>query len=667
MSHLSAQAGRGTVPASLVHITAVHGYDGFAFGCRGPSLVLTLRVPRLPALDGGALWYSLQMACPALEGMHMPEAVDAADGRSAMDWLLAVWQRVQQTKGLPVFEIGRVLWTRGDEVQCLVPVGYYSHRQMVQVVTATLQWLHGHTADATAVAQKGAKVDEALQHAVHGLSQMATKGVNRVHFLKAAYDFGLPTMMLPGGVVQYGLGRRARWLDSTFTDETSTIAARLARNKHWASTLLAQAGLPVAPQVVVTDAVQAVQAAARLGYPVVVKPVDLDGGLGVAAGLDDEQELSEAFSAAKQHTGQVLIEKHIHGKDYRLVVFQGELIWTIERVPAGVWSDGQHTVSELVDRVNADRRRGIGPHSPLKKLTLDDEGLTLLQKQGFTARSVPQKGQFVRLRRVANVASGGEPVAANAQVHPDNARLAVRAAQALGLDLAGIDLLIDDISRSWRDCGPDVAICEVNGQPQLGQITAAHLHGQLLQKMVSGDGRIPIILVLGADHPVRWLVALAKTFEARGLCVGTAGEEGVHVGDELLIKQPLRLKDAGRMLALNRQVDAMVLAVTEDSVTNTGLPWARYDALVLAGQHWPRSSQVPEPQPPRWWLEMLLPACDGVVVAHSAAGLRVSGVNQITTAQWLEAAGSETDVAADVARLVLDRGVAMNSDQLLRA
>ena len=159
--------------------------------------------------------------------------------------------------------------------------------------------------------------------------------------------------------------------------------------------------------------------------------------------------------------------RNISGRDYRLNVFNGELIWAIERVPGGVTGDGKSSITKLVELLNSDPLRGEGTHAPLKQLNLDDEARQLLRQYSRDENSVPAEGEFVRLRRNANVATGGTPVSVFDQIHPDNKLLAIRAAAALRLDLAGVDLLIPDIGQSWKLGG--AAVCEVNSQPNLGQ------------------------------------------------------------------------------------------------------------------------------------------------------------------------------------------------------
>ncbi len=453
------------------------------------------------------------------------------------------------------------------------------------------------------------------------LRKFASTSSNTPRFLHAAFDAGIPVQSLGGNLYQFGFGRTGRWLDSTFTDATPNISTKIARNKQWASALLRQAGLPTPPHGVPRSVEEALHIAGRIGYPVVVKPVDLDGGKGVAAGLDSEIEVRQAYEIAKKLSPNVLVEKHVEGKDYRLTVFNGKLLWANERVPGGVWGDGVSTISALLNALNADPRRGNGPAAPLKHLKLDDEARELLAKAGLSPESVPQKGTFVRLRRTANVGTGGMPVPVFEEVHPDNARLAVRAAQTLNLDLAGIDLLIPDIRRSWREIGG--AICEVNAQPQLGMVTGSHLYGLILKDLIKDRGRVPTILVIGAP-PER---TLAHDIE----CALTAVHDGVgcYDGQEVRLDgEPLTTLaqspySAGKLLTLERRMGVMILSI-DDSVLRSGLPVPQVDIVVIAGSHIRQTSDQTNHAPEavlRQVLDVVLPACDGTVLMLNESGL----------------------------------------------
>jgi cyanophycin synthetase len=289
-----------------------------------------------------------------------------------------------------------------------------------------------------------------------------------------------------------------------------------------------------------------------------------------------------------------------------------------------------HTVEQLLAQLNADPRRGSGAQALLKHVALDDEAQGLLQSAGLTAASVPAPAQWVRLRRTANVATGGMPVSVLAQVHPDNRLLAVRAAKTLRLDLAGVDLLMPDIRRSWRDGG--AGICEVNSQPSLGQITSAPVYAQILHRLVPGDGRIPILLVLGAPADNRCVADIEAALRQRGVCVGCHDAAGVRVNGVQWLEAGATPYAAGRLLVLDRSVQVLVLSVNDASLLQTGLPFDRFDFLLRAGP--PDVTLDPV-------LRMILPACSGRVVSLADAGMTPAaltdwGVTALTDRLYLD-------------------------------
>lgn len=413
-------------------------------------------------------------------------------------------------------------------------------------------------------------VDKDLPKFIRALRGSTLTSSNTPHFLAAAADLGIPVMEVAGRTLQFGQGKKARWLDSSFTDQTPHLSALIARDKFIAAKVLHSAGIPVASHSLVSSVDEAVNVAKRIGFPVVVKPADLDGGIAVAAGLQNSHEVSQAFATAAKCSKNILVERHFVGRDYRLTIFQGELLWAIERVPGGVVGDGKHCITELLDRLNADKRRGDGVHAQLKKIALDKEALDLLSANNKTPDSILELGEYVPLRRIANVAAGGTPISVMGRVHLDNIRLAIRSAAALGLDLAGVDLLIPDISKSWMDVG--CVVCEVNGQPQLGSVTSAHVYKEVLAKLVDGDGRIPITLVRDCEDSERSEAAVAA-YRSKGLCVGYAGAKGVFVGDECISRKVLTPYRGGNILLRDRRVEAIVLEGNAASIASEGLPY----------------------------------------------------------------------------------------------
>ena len=333
------------------------------------------------------------------------------------------------------------------------------------------------------------------------LDRFAESGTNRFSILSAAYRMGISVSALTSEVVVLGQGKNARWMNSSITDLTPAIGVRIATNKQATASVLRAAGLPGPQHHRVASAKAAVEAAEKLGYPVVVKPADQEQGRGVAANLRDADMVAQAWEQASAVSKNILVERHAEGNTHRLTVFQGRVIRVTQRITAGVVGDGKHTIESLVAlKTSLPAHRPRGWQSDHSRVSLDSEALGLLAQNGLTPASVPAAGQHVRLRRRDNISAGGENVKMTlAQVHPDNIRVAEDAALLLKLDFAGIDLITPNIADSWLT--NSAVICEVNSQPQLGANSHADAYEAILQALVPSDGRIPLHLVICQDAP----------------------------------------------------------------------------------------------------------------------------------------------------------------------
>ena len=269
-----------------------------------------------------------------------------------------------------------------------------------------------------------------------GIARFGLAGSNRIRFVRAAHEAGIPTTHLPGGVIQFGWGKRGRLFVSSITDKTSAIAGQQTKKKNLTSATLRVAGLPVLEFQMVRDAEQAVEIAERLGFPVVVKPSDRDQGLGVTTDLRDSQAVRRACEEPAKASKNVMVEKHLAGKCLRIHVYQWKW-WTIaERVAAGVTGDGVSSVRRLVDQVNVERlRRMHAGATHMKPVEIDGEASEMLTEVWLTVDSIPEKDRRVALRRAANVSTGGEMIKVTDPIHPDNIALAERACSILRLDV----------------------------------------------------------------------------------------------------------------------------------------------------------------------------------------------------------------------------------------
>lgn len=492
--------------------------------------------------------------------------------------------------GMPFFSVARLLnahqtsalaWRYALALPCLGQDSQAVRAALAWVVSVMNPVLNGLPADAALATLAEAKAK---------IKRKGPRGFNTSGFLRAADATDIPWQRLMDNVYQFGWGANARLLDSSFTDATPKISASLARDKYATAIVLRGAGLPVPMHFRARNANQAVALADALGYPVVVKPADLDGGLGVVAGIRHADGVRKAYAGARALSASVLVEKHIEGNDYRLQVLQGRVFWAVHRVPGGVVGNGANTVVELLEALNADPRRGErGTGHGLKTITLDEEVLELLEEQELTLESVPETGRAVRMRRTANVASGGMPVPVLEMAHPDNLALGVRAARVLRLDLAGIDMLMPDIRRSWRETG--AVICEVNAQPQM----SLHLPTQVLGHLVDGNGRIPVVMILGDVLAAPWYRAFTDALDA-GSAVGVATTQGTLLAGECIIGPGYALHGA-RALLTDPLTRALLVVADDEHMLGAGLPVDRLDALVLAA---PLHAQGRSPDWERW-------------------------------------------------------------------
>ncbi|MHC5065633.1 MAG: cyanophycin synthetase family protein, partial [Planctomycetota bacterium] len=295
-------------------------------------------------------------------------------------------------------------------------------------------------------------------------AQRGALGPSTASLVKAAEERDIPWLRLNRySLVQLGHGCYQRRIQATVTSETRHIAVEIASDKEETNRILGDLGLPVPRQEMVYDADRAVRMARRIGYPVVVKPLDGNHGRGVSINLTGDDQVRVAFDFAQKRGRTILVESFITGQDHRMLVVDGRLISVARRVPGHVVGDGKHTIEQLVDMVNEDPRRGIGHEKILTRLEFDHQAQRLLEQNGLTQQSIPESGVTVYLRSTGNLSTGGTAEDVTDIVHPDNVEMAVRAVKAVGLDVGGVDFLTSDVSKSYKETGG--AICEVNAAP----------------------------------------------------------------------------------------------------------------------------------------------------------------------------------------------------------
>jgi len=405
--------------------------------------------------------------------------------------------------------------------------------------------------------------------------------------VNAALARGVPYRRLTeGSLVQFGWGAKQRRIQAAEVDTTSAVAESIAQDKHLTKTLLQAAGVPVPIGRPVHDADEAWAVAQQIGLPVVVKPQDGNQGKGVTVNVVSREHLDAAFKEAAA-IGTVMIEKYLAGGDYRLLVVGKKLIAAARRDPPHVIGDGQLSVRELVDRLNADPRRGDGHATALTRVRLDNIALNRLRVQGLEPDSVPAKGRRVMLRHNANLSTGGTATDVTDDVHPEVAARAVAAAQMVGLHICGVDVVCESVLRPLEEQRGGVV--EVNAAPGLRMhLTPSYGKGRNVGEAIIGhlygagdDGRVPVVAVTGTNGKTTVTRLAAHLMATAGLRVGMTNTDGAWVQGRQIDSGDCSGPRSARNVLAHPDVDAAVFETARGGILREGLGFDRCAVAVV--------------------------------------------------------------------------------------
>ncbi|NPV71100.1 MAG: cyanophycin synthetase [Firmicutes bacterium] len=404
----------------------------------------------------------------------------------------------------------------------------------------------------------------------------------------AARRSGIPVMRLDNSsLVQLGYGVHQRRVEATVTDLTSCVAVDVAKDKNLANSILRSSGIPVpAGDVAVTEA-EARRLASDLGYPVVVKPVDGNQGKGVSLNLTSERELLDAYRFAKKYSKRVLIEKFVTGRHYRVLVVGGRVVAASERIPAHVVGDGIHSVRRLVEIANSDPRRGESHEKPLTKIRVDRIVVNTLARRGLSLEHVPEPGEIVYLRDNSNLSTGGIAIDVTDEVHPDTARTVARAAAIIGLDVAGIDVVMNSI---YEPLGHENgAVIEVNAGPGIrmhhypshGRARDA---GEAIVRHLFPPGsrsRIPLAAVTGTNGKTTVTRMISHVLTQHGLVTGMTTTDGVFIAGYKVLGGDTAGPRSARAVLMDPRVEAAVFETARGGILKWGLGFDQCDVAVV--------------------------------------------------------------------------------------
>ncbi|MGD1702213.1 cyanophycin synthetase [Dapis sp. BLCC M229] len=419
----------------------------------------------------------------------------------------------------------------------------------------------------------------------------ASLGPSTEAIVKEAEARGIPwTQLAARFVIQFGYGVNQKRIQATLSNQTGILGVELACDKEGTKRILKGAGIPV-PRGTVTRYFDELQDAIEDlgGYPIVIKPLDGNHGRGITIDVRNWQEAEEAYDLASNasKTKTVIVERYYTGKDHRVLVVNGKVVAVAERVPAHVVGDGKSTVSELIEETNRDPQRGDGHDNVLTRITVDKSALAILGRQGYSIDSIPRKGEICFLRATANLSTGGIAVDRTDEIHPENVWLLSRAAKIIGLDIAGIDVVTEDISQPLREV--DGVIVEVNAAPGFRMHVAPscglprNVAGAVMDMLFPGsrNGRIPILTVTGTNGKTTTTRLLAHIMKQTGQVVGYTTTDGTYIGEYLAEAGDNTGPQSAHLILSDPTVEVAVLETARGGILRSGLGFSACEVGIV--------------------------------------------------------------------------------------
>lgn len=320
---------------------------------------------------------------------------------------------------------------------------------------------------------------------------------------------------------------------------------------------------------------------------IVIKPVNGNHGRGITTGIMDQKDLSIAFGEAKEISNTVIIEKHLYGLDFRILVIDGKFVAAAQREPAFVVGNGADSIQTLIEKTNADPQRGIGHEKNLTQIEVDVMTLRVLRNQKMTLDSVPERDQKVYLKDTGNLSSGGIATDVTDQVHPQNRLMAERVSKLIGLNIMGIDIIADTLELPLQEqaCG----ILEVNAGPGFRMHlsptkgTPRNIGAHVVDMLFPPGSKhaIPIVSVTGTNGKTTTTRLIAHILSANGKSVGMTSTDGVVINNNMIFKGDYSGPEGARIVLTDPTVDHAVIEVARGGILRRGLGFKEADVGVL--------------------------------------------------------------------------------------
>ena len=423
------------------------------------------------------------------------------------------------------------------------------------------------------------------------LCNNAALGPSTETIVKEAQARNIPWLLLSArAMVQLGYGVHQKRIQATLSSFSGILAVELACDKEGTKTILKDGGIPV-PRGTVIQYLDELSAAIEEvgGFPIVIKPLDGNHGRGISIDIKNQQEAEEAYdlASAASKTRSVIVERYYKGSDHRILVINGKVAAVAERIPAHVVGDGRSTIEELIEITNQDPNRGDGHANVLTKITIDKTALNVLGKQGYELTSILAHGEIAYLRATANLSTGGIAVDRTDEIHPENVWIAQRVAKLIGLDIAGIDVVTDDIRKPLKEV--DGVIVEVNAAPGFRMHVAPsrglprNIAAPVIDMLFppGTPSRVPILAITGTNGKTTTSRLISHICRQTGKVVGFTTTDGVYIDDYLVEKGDNTGPYSASMILKDPTVEIAVLETARGGILRSGLAFNQCDVGVV--------------------------------------------------------------------------------------
>jgi len=388
-------------------------------------------------------------------------------------------------------------------------------------------------------------------------------------------------------LVLFGQGVNQRKIRASMTGATSSIGVEMACDKEETKRILSKAFIPMPKGDIAADEEDLKDIIDRIGFPLVIKPVDGNHGRGVTTNINSVEHAMNALRIAQEISRDVIVERFVEGSDYRFLVINFKLVAAARRTPASVTGDGRSSIAKLIELVNSDPNRGEGHEKVLTAIKVDDITKGILASKNYTLDTVLPAGEVLYLKDSANLSSGGVSRDVTDIVHPHNVFLAERIARILNLDVCGIDIVAKDVNIPITDNVG--AVIEVNASPgfRMHLSPSKGLPRNVAEPMMDmlyppgTPSRIPLVAVTGTNGKTTTTRLIAHLAKSAGHQVGYTTTDGIYIGDQKITSGDCSGPRSAEAVLMDPTVDFAVLECARGGILRSGLGFDQCDISIL--------------------------------------------------------------------------------------